>query len=410
MGLQDFYEKRTPFEKFTLSLQDLSDKTRKSYTMFLTEFCKNLGNTPDELFALESENQASTDGDKKIALRLAFEAFRTYLIKEKKLNPNTARNYRKALNKFLIANGLNPLPSERGKSVGPKAVKSITKDRIRELLNYAGNKTRLRALILTAKDTGLRVSDLAQLTIEYFNSMQKKYDDQGREFRFWSEPLTTKKTGGNAHLCLGPESIEALKNYIGSRESGPIFTSNMNSRGGTMRITRGPDRGKEIPREGSKAGQALKGTAITNVFINHSKPLRDRGIRVTAHSFRKFFLNAWTVQGLKDFGKLFAGKSLGPNDGAYIDRENGNLETLYKEHYDKVLGLMDTRTAIELKETRDEVSRLKLQMEQMQKDFILVNRNQIPFVIQALGNNQLEPSREGSISPMDWMKENKRKR
>ena len=366
MGLQDYVSK-TPYEEFELSIKGLSEKTRMGYPMALDEFCKFHGTTPNKLYRFEAENQASKQSSKKLAIRHAFEDFRMHLIKEKGLNPNTAQNYKKALNKFLTANGLNPLTSERGKSIGAKAVKSITKEQIRDVIDYTGTDVRLRAIIYTLKDTGLRVSDLAQLTVEYFNGMRREYDIQGREFRFWSEALTTKKAGVNAYVCLGPESIKALKNYIRRRESGPIFLTIVTGKESRMTITKGPRKGERIIRKGSKAGQPMRKTNITSVVLSATKPLRARGIRITAHSFRKFFLNAWTSKGLDKYGKLFAGKSLGRNDGAYIAKENGELEKIYIENYDEVLGLEDTRTVKELQKTQDEMSRLKKEVAQLQR-------------------------------------------
>ena len=140
--------------------------------MQLDQFCKYLGDSPNELYAIESVNQDSRESGDKLALRMAFEDFRKHLIENKGLNPNTAKNYKKALNRFLRANGLSELPRDEGKSVEANDVNLIIKDQIRHLLETAGNDYRLRALILTAKDTGLRVSDLAQLTVGYFNGMR----------------------------------------------------------------------------------------------------------------------------------------------------------------------------------------------------------------------------------------------
>ncbi|MBQ03916.1 hypothetical protein CL673_04285 [Candidatus Bathyarchaeota archaeon] len=409
IGLKEYSENKTPLENFEFSLGNVSEKTRNGYLMQLDQFCKYLGDSPNELYAIESVNQDSRESGDKLALRMAFEDFRKHLIENKGLNPNTAKNYKKALNRFLRANGLSELPRDEGKSVEANDVNLIIKDQIRHLLETAGNDYRLRALILTAKDTGLRVSDLAQLTVGYFNGMRIDHDSRGREFRYWIKPLRTKKTGVNAYVCLGPESIQALKDYIGNNISGPIFRTIASTKGGKMRITRGPRRGEQISRKGSEAGLAMQKTAITNVFINHSRKLRQNGIRITAHSFRKFFLNAWTSQGLKDYGKRYAGKSLGNNDGAYTAKNNGILGGKYKELYDEVLGLEDTRTAEELKRTQNEINQLKTQLIELQRNFILLNRNHIPTVVQALGENQLPAGQMGSLSVLDWQKMQKGK-
>jgi integrase len=367
MGLRD-YEAQNPLDEFKLSIKSLSKKTEAFYLMALDEFCKFHDTTPSKLYDWVVENQASKQSSKSLAIRHAFEDFRKYLIEEKGLSPNTAQNYRKALNKFLKANGLNQLPSERGKTVGAKAVKSITKEQIREMISYTGTDMRVRALIYTVKDAGLRVSDLEQLTVEYYQGMRRMFDTQGREFRFWKEPLITRKAGVNAYVCLGPEAITAIDNYIVNRESGAIFRTISNSSESSMVITKGPRKGQRINRKGSTADQPMRKTNITNVFLSYSKPLRDRGIRITAHSFRKFFLNAWTVQGFKDHGKLFVGKSLGKNDGAYIDTENGDLEKLYMENYNSVLGLEDTSTVDTVRKLEHKLRNQEKQLDEMQNN------------------------------------------
>ncbi len=360
MGLQDF-EVNTPLEEFTLSLSGLSEKTQRLYPMALEEFCKFHDITPQELYVWESGNQTSVDTKNKLRMKRAFEKFRQHLIEVKGLNPNTAQNYKKAVNKYLTANGLNPIPSERGKTVGSKSSRSITKDQIREVIDYARTDLRARALIYTMKDCGLRVGDIAQLTVEYFNDMRRKTDERGNEFRFWSEEYTTQKSKVNAHICLGPESIKALKNYIGTRETGAIFLTITTASDNSMVITKGPRRGERITRKGSEAGQPMRKTAITNLIINRTNPLRNRKIKVTSQSIRKFFLNAWTSKGLDKYGKLFAGKSLGRNDGAYVATENGELEKLYVDNYFEILALEDT--GVDPAEVED----LKTQIEDLKK-------------------------------------------
>ena len=365
MGLQDF-EASTPSEEFTLSLSGLSDKTQRLYPMALEEFCKFHDTTPKELFIWESENQTSVDTKNKLRMKRAFEKFRQHLVEVKGLNPNTAQNYKKAVNKFLTSNGLNPIPSERGKTVGSKSSRSITKDQIRDVIDHAKTDLRARALIYTMKDTGLRVGDIAQLTIEYFNNMRRKTDEKGNEFRFWSDELRTQKAKINAHICLGPESIKSLKNYIGTRETGAIFLTITTASDNSMVITKGPRKGERITRRGSEAGQPMRKTAITNLLINRSKPLRNRNIKVSAQSLRKFFLNAWTSKGLDKYGKLFAGKSLGRNDGAYIATENGELEKLYMENYTKVLGLEDNGALEEVETLQKKIEGLEANLDDTQ--------------------------------------------
>jgi len=334
MVLKD-YGGGTPLEEFEKSLGRLTPHTARQMRRQLQEFCEFHEEDANRLY-----DTIKTMGGS--SLYYAWEDFRKHLIEEKGKHVNTAANYKKALNKFLKVNGLQTVRTERGEKVDSKGVKHITKLQIEGLLKEGVWKSRSRALTYVASQTGLRISDLALMTVEDFLGSIKHYDERGREFREWSEPITSQKTGVNAYVVMGPEAIQAIKNYIGTRTTGNIFVN-------------------------EKAHAKVTNMTAGNIGLrlrDVTKPLRDQGFKITAHSFRKFYLNQWTYKGLKDYGKIASGKRINPSDEAYTEAiENGNLIERYMEFYSELWEIHGETSALQ-----EQVKELEAKLERASED------------------------------------------
>jgi len=357
MVLKD-YGGGTPLEEFEKSLSRLTPHTARQMRRQLQEFCEFHEEDANRLY-----DTIKTMGGS--SLYYAWEDFRKHLIEEKGKHVNTAGNYKKALNKFLKVNGLQIVRTERGEKVDGKGVKHISKLQIAYLLKDWVRKPRSRALTYVASQTGLRISDLALMTVEDFLGSIKHYDERGREFREWSEPITSQKTGVNAYVVMGPEAVQAIKNYIGTRTTGNIFVNEKAT-------------AKAINMKAGNIGLRLRDV---------TKPLRDQGFKITAHSFRKFYLNQWTYKGLKDYGKIASGKRINPADEAYTEAiENGNLIEKYMEFYSDLWEIHGETSALqeqvkELKEkleraseNTEKVSELEKKIEEMKPAFNEIQR------------------------------------
>ena len=114
------------------------------------------------------------------------------------------------------------------------------------------------------------------------------------------------------------------------------------------------------------------------------KPLRDEGIKVSAHSFRKRFLNDWRRDRQFLTGKYIAGKKIPQNDDAYVDIERDYFED-YMEHYFKYITLDPVNE--ELETIKDELKRARdeyIELVQGLRNYAVVNLDVIDDVSQAV--------------------------
>lgn len=333
MKLQE-YEGRTPHQRFEASISNLSEGTQRLYRRNLNEFCNWVGVSPDIL----CEQALKWENSDKIAdrgnLSQAVSDYMKKRIEEEGVHPNTVRSYKKAINKLLKTNHLRPVRIENERKVDYKGVDIIQPELIRELADITKTNYRLRALILTLKDSGLRVSDIVHLTVEEYRSARRFRDDLYREYVAWSEPFTTQKNRVNAYIRLGPESVEWIDKYLGNRRKGKLFTK--------------------------KNGEPLEPHTVSTLITHLCKPLKKRGHNVSAHSFRKFFMSTFQVNGQLNTGKIIAGKRISPTDEPYLDLRS-HLDNIYKEVYNSERAPLSIYESTQSEKVQD----LELKMEEL---------------------------------------------
>jgi integrase len=334
MGLRDQKraKNRTPEEKLKDYLSQRSERTQTIYGNQLKELGDLWNASINEIAEVHRDyiKDDNADGTKRAFLQWVKYATEE---REPKLSKYSAEGYLKPLNALFGVCGLSKIKYQYS-TAHPNASKRINLEQIKELL--AGlSDLRMRAIILSLKDSGLRVSDLAQLTIEDFNKAQVHHDQQGNEFRAWATPIIAQKNQVEALVHLGYESINALKAYIGNRTSGNIFMMSHKD-----------------------AGQkAMKGTDMTIRVGYRCRNLKARGYQISAHSFRKFWLSEVTSHGMPEsMAKWLCGKKIPASDGTYYDWE-GKETPIYMRVYNKALALDRTSSQVE-----------KLQVEQYHRD------------------------------------------
>lgn len=310
------------------SLKPLSEGTREIYTAYLDEFLEYNQSTPRQFFEWVHSLEMDKDPRAKKQLTDAYNDFAKTKLDDG-VSINTVSNYRKAVHKFLSANELTARIKTNNRKPQYEGQDTVTKDQIKKLIDLAATNLRLRALLMTAKDTGLGVSEIAALTVEdYLNAMELK-DEAGSRFKMWSEPISRAKTGEKCHICLGPESIAAVEDYLGFRRTGPLFTM---SKG----IPHKDENGNMNPDKGyTEKGDPITPSAITTSIRHHCRVLKRKGYKVSAHSFRKLFETSFAIEGLIDLGKYIMGKAIPPSDKPYLkfkDKTLGKYIEVYNKH------------------------------------------------------------------------------
>lgn len=368
------YEVGTPYQEFEKSLKPLSEGTEEIYKDYLDDFLVWNQSTPREFYEWVRKLEADPDPRAKKQLTAAFEDYAATKL-EMGLSPNTVLNYRKAIHKFLEANELITRIKKNGKKAKYRGQDIITRSQIKTLIDLAAINLRLRALLMTLKDSGLGVSEVALLTVEDFLGAKEWTDEGGRRFKQWAEPLLRVKTGEVCEVCLGPEAITAIEDYIATRRTGAIYLT-----------SKGQPHKNEEGKVTIEAGYTEKGAPMTPLSItssirHHCRVLKRKGYKISANSFRKLFETSFELEGKLSTAKMIMGKAVPPTDAPYL-KLGDNLVKSYAKVYAKHLILYDESAEVkalkekveELESKSAEVEQLKQQIDNMTPAFMAVQR------------------------------------
>jgi integrase len=348
MGFKE-YKVGEPYEEFEKSLSSMSESSAKMYRQYFAKFLEWGGYTPEQFYEWVKSLESAEDSRSRRQLTLAYNDFAKKCVDEG-ASPNTVLNYRKAIHKFLEANELTLRIRKNGGKTRYRGQKIIRLDQARKLIDLAATNLRLRALLMTLKDTGLGVSEVAMLTCEDFHGAREYKDEEGGRFKAWAQPLIREKTGEGCYVHMGPDAVAAIEDYIGQRRTGPIFIT---SKGQPHK-----DEGGNITSEAgfTEKGSPMKALAITTSLRHHCRLLRTQGYKVSAHSFRKLFETSFDLEGDLNVAKKVMGKAIPASDEPYLQYED-ELTKVYMEVYRKRLSL--DRESTRINDLEEEIEELK---------------------------------------------------
>lgn len=295
-----------------------AEGTKENYTRYFQDFLTYLSRpeiynrpiTADEI--LEQRIQDCTNTNQQIRHR--FEShFRTFLAtmkKEREYEGGTLQSIYASIRSFFEC---HYYPLQMRKKDYPKAspngVRRATKEAILKIL--AENDTRITAMIHTANDTGLGVSDLAKLNCNIIleNTNTELIMITGKRI----------KTGDLYKTYLADESITALKNYIQQRQQG------------TRKIP--PEQiTNNSPLFTTKKGKRISRTNISNI-IEHAFQ-RQGEKHMSAHSLRKKLQTDLEKGGMPtNWIDLILGHQLINSRDAYSLPTDEELQEAYEKAY-----------------------------------------------------------------------------
>lgn len=286
-------------------LSSKSEGTRQEYHRHLDRFLTEYGYTHEELYKVRKLDLESDDTRDHRNIERKVAALMGKMIEEG-YSSSYARGISKAVGSFLMSQGLDLKVRSRDK---PRAVYNgqnlalIEDIRIMWRDSSVRQRERNRAIIMTGKDSGLRVSDISNLDRQdYFEAREIKVNEC--RFKIF-KPKTTIKTGDIAHIHLGPESIDAIDKYLEIREDNDsaLFLDQTNKR-----MTEG---------------------AMTALLLRlGDKTSRDK---ISAHSLRKFHRTKLEGAGMPEaWVKRLQGKSASVYS---LPQQSGDLTNRYVECY-----------------------------------------------------------------------------
>lgn len=333
------------FDTWQLELRRLAPSTRYAYVKDFNRFLEAVELTDDELFELRMESLRSEDPRDTRRIERMVSNFMFDQV-QKGYAPQSAAGIGHAVTHFIRAQGLpfqlmkNETP--KGESLGRRIV---LKPQIKRMFEHASAmyRSRNRALIMLAKDCGLRISDMAMLDVDdYLDARSREVDGEiFKEFK----PLTTIKTKAIAYVSIGPESIQAIDVYLeerGAIRGEPLF----------------------LDAEGSR----LKVTAMSELFRRFGDMLEDPD-RISAHSFRKYHETQMELAGIPlNWIKRYEGRKLTGSTGPYSNPQDipGQLLDTYIEKYDALRVFQEAQELEELRaqveEKGEEIADVKTEM------------------------------------------------
>jgi len=255
-------------------LVNRSESTRFKYKVYFERFCSWAGKTPDELLEQRKRDLKADDIKEQRNTETLLKGFLADL--QGKGNSVGTQQVAYAAVRSFFEMHYQPLRMRRGdypsgESLGSRAA---TKDAIKTMLSDSKKMKdfrKIRALIFFLKDTGLRVSDAAKVNYGDISDGLEKGEG------FIPLSLVTQKNKTTAKTFVGPETVQALKEYLDERRKGtrridpevigkdsPLFRINEN--GDVKRISR---------------------SGLSSILSFHCKRIGEA--KLSAHSFRKYF-------------------------------------------------------------------------------------------------------------------------
>lgn len=249
-------------------LDSRAENTRIAYLKAFNTVADEWDMTPEEMFEEKMRELKSEDPRDRMGTEKRINKFMKELV-DGGTSPEGARMIKKALNSFYSAQGLILLfKKNKWNNNGHKGQKAISRDQIRMLIETNGirNIQKNSALYNILNDSGLRVSDVASMTVGAYREAETVLNNHDEAFKVF-DPERTRKCGVVAYIHLGPEAVSRVDAYLAYRqERGEVLTD---------------DSPLFIDREGRKyTEKRLSNTISTTCGL--------RGLRrISAHSFRK---------------------------------------------------------------------------------------------------------------------------
>ncbi len=295
-----------------------ADGTKYNYLRYFKEFLKFVNMTADQ--ALEKRIKVVADPNRKIQRR--FESlFKAFLAEQKKKNyaPLTLQTIYASVRSFFEA---HYYPLIMRKSDYPKGdsngAKRANKEQIFKALNFtARKKPTTTALILTLKDSALRVSDMRLLKCDIILD----YPDA----EVIPIQRITQKTKLLAKTFIGEEAINALKAYLDNRRK-------------VSRLIKPEKIARDSPLFRTWTRGKVKPMSRTNMSTLVRNAFLAVGIKkISAHSLRRYFQTTMEEANINvNWIDQMMGHELVNCRGAYSKPTDEQLEIAYRKAYDNL--------------------------------------------------------------------------
>lgn len=318
-------------------LNTKSSSTKEVYLIYFNTFMErwNIPNA-EELYEMRRTDLESDDTRDHQRIERMVKTLMAEMRQSGK-SASTCKQVGKSLSSFFDTQGM-PLTLKskdlpKGASNGQRLA---LVQHIKDMWDYSPTETKLktRAQLMFLKDSGLRISDLANLNMgDYIEAETIEYRGQPYK-KFW--PTETQKMAVTAFIHVGPETVEAVEEYLKERRE----------EGQTM--------DPESPLFLNRFGERFSAPSIGMVFNRIGKRI---GKKLSAHSLRKFHKTTLEGAGVAEqWIKKLQGKAA---DVYSRPEESGDLTEAYIKAYDALRVFDGGVDAEKLEEQAEEIEKLR---------------------------------------------------
>jgi len=267
--------------------------TRAGYIRYFADFLEFLDTDTEQLYIEYNEMVANPDPRTKKKMAMQVNKYQKSLIDRGSKEFTTLKAVN-AIRQFFKANELElKLNGNQLKGRDRGEIPNITKEQLKQVLSRCGS-FRMKAVILFARDSGLRISDITLLRIRDIRSIWDNLDyEQVTGYpRFFTFSIKQQKTGKPADPVIGPEAVIALHLWKEDRllrglsvtDNDPVFPT-VRSRKGFV-----DKNGREV-KANEKGGFADLGSfsAAFSRYVREAniKPASGEKKKPSIHSLRK---------------------------------------------------------------------------------------------------------------------------
>lgn len=330
----DEHNQSAAIKYWQTELANRSDSTKDDYLRDFSKFLEYAGTTADQLIQQRQKDQRSKDQKTQRKIETMLKNFIAAEAKKGAAAATQQRAYA-AVRSFFEMH-YYPLRMRRGdyptgESIG---VRAATREAILKALDNhtTRRKTTATALIMFAKDSGLRSGDIRRLN----------YGDIAKGLESGADIITltivTQKAKTVAKTFLGEEAITTLKIYLDARRKG---TKDLPPEQITAT--------SPLFRSWSKNAKRIPRTTLANTIRNAFRQVNE--FNVSPHSLRKYLQTTLEEAGVNSnwIDQILGHKLINSRD-AYSKPTDEQLKTAYTKAY-KLLRVYPTVNTETPKET-----------------------------------------------------------
>ncbi len=329
--------------------QDLSIKsenTRIVYRRNFKAFLDRWGVTAEELYAMRRADVKSEDTRDQLNVERMVKVLMAEM-SEKGYAASTCRNVSKAMTSFFESQGLPLKIKMKDKPRGAYNGQRLAMvDHIKKMWDSCPieNQAKNRAILFFLKDAGIRISDLAELSVQDYREARKVTHNLQRFAAFY--PIETEKMKVNAFIHIGPEGVEALDTYL---EEPRTWTPT--------------EKDPEEPLFLNAKGKRFTPNCLSALLSRLGEYVGTK--KIGAHSLRKFHTTMLESAGVPDnWIKKLQGKKIRGSMAAYsLPEETGELFEAYVKAYPKITIFGEQVSAQKLDEQAQRIADLETQLE-----------------------------------------------